>query len=115
MIFTATRGPKVYRLRAAVGVDSYGDPVEDWDAPVRERLYRAIVQEPTTEEVDTSGKRLVTGERVLFSPGALDLTADDRIEVDGEVWRVSGTPKTRQGFAMGVYTSATLTRSERRA
>lgn len=112
MIFTATRGPKVYRLRASQGVDSYGDPVESWDAPERVRLYRAVVQEPTTVEEESPGKRVVSGERALYAPSALDLVSGDRIEVDGEVWRVQGEPKVRRGFAMGVYTSATLARSE---
>lgn len=112
MIFTATRGPKVYRLRASQGVDSYGDPVESWDAPERVRLYRAVIQEPTTVEEESPGKRVVSGERALYTPYAADLLSGDRIEVGGEVWRVQGEPKIRRGLAMGVYTSATLARSE---
>lgn len=112
MILNSTRGPKAYRLRASQGVDSYGDPVEDWDAPERVLLYRAIVQEPDTVEVEGVGKRVVSGERVLYAPTALDLVSGDRVEVDGEVWRVQGEPKVRRGLAMGVYTSATLARSE---
>lgn len=114
MIFNATRAPKVYRIRAARSLDSYGDPVDDWDNPVRERLPRAILQAPSSVEVDGTGKRLVTGERSLYAPYPLDLTAEDRIEVGGEVWRVDGDPIIRQGFAMGVYTTATLVRADRR-
>jgi len=111
VIFTARTTP-VYRLRASQGVDSYGDPVEDWDRPERVLLPGAVVQEPTTEEEEAPGKRVTTGERVLYAPRALDLDEGDRVEVEGEVWRVEGRPKVRRGLAMGVYTSATLSRSE---
>lgn len=112
VILHAGRSPAVYRLKPGAGTDSYGDPVEDWENPVRERLYRATVQEPRTEEIDSAGKRVVSGERALYLPYASDLAAEDRIEIDGEVWRVEGRPKVRRGLAMGVYTSATLSRAE---
>lgn len=114
MLLSLHRGPKVYRLRPGQGVDSYGDPIEDWDNPVRELLYQAVLQEPDTEEEDGAGNRLVTGQRVLYAPRALDLQAEDRVEVDGQLWRVQGDPKIRRGLAMGVYTSATLARTDRR-
>jgi head-tail adaptor len=102
--------PAVYRLRAGSTVDSYGDPVESWTAPQRTLLKGATVQDVNTEEVEGATRTLVRGEKALYAPGAIDLTEDDRIEVDGVVWRVNGLPNVRRGLASSVYTTATLTR-----
>lgn len=105
--------PTIYRLRAGVGVDSYGDPVESWDAAERVPLRGATVQDQRvgTEEIEGVVRHIIRDEKVLFVPGAADLTASDRIEVSGEVWRVNGAPNVRAGLASSVYTTATLSRS----
>lgn len=103
--------PTVYRLRAGTGTDSYGDPVESWDSPERVKLTGARVQDVRAEEVDGAVRRIIRGEKVLFVPGAVDLTENDRVEVSGEVWRVNAPPTVRAGLASTVYTTASLTRS----
>lgn len=105
------RGPAVYRLRQGTEPDSYGDLVASWASPSRTRLPGAQVQDVSTEEVDGAARKIVRGEKVLFVPRAVDLVAADRIEADGETWRVEGTPTLRRGFALGVYTTAILHRT----
>ena len=95
--------PPVYRLRPSAGSDSYGDPVESWANPQRTLLPRAQVQVPTS----TLPESLQT-DRVLHVPGTADVTARDRIEYDGAIWRIEGTPIVRRGLASGVYTTAPL-------
>lgn len=112
MLLTSYKiAPSVYRLRAGVTEDSYGDPVESWDVPERVRLKGATVQDVNAEEVDGATRRLIRGEKVLFAPGKVDLTENDRIEVSGEVWRVNAPPTIRSGLASTVYTTASLTRN----
>lgn len=103
--------PAIYRLRATAGTDSYGDPVESWDAPSRVKLTGATVQDVKAEEVDGAVRRIIRGEKALFVPGAADLTENDRVEVSGVVWRVNAPPVVRIGLGSGAYTTATLTRS----
>lgn len=96
----------IYRLRPTVTPDSLGDPVESWAQPQRDRLRGAAVQAASSEE---SGQ-LLEDERRLFVAGRADVKSDDRIEVDGETWRVDGNPVVSQGLAVGTVTAAKLTR-----
>ncbi|AYN58490.1 head closure Hc1 [Arthrobacter phage Liebe] len=102
--------PPVYRLRAGTTTDSYGDPVESWDAPDRVRLRGASVQDVTVAEGEGVARRVIRREWTLFAPGAVDLTADDRVEYEGDVWRVDGDPATKRGLGSAVYTVCALTR-----
>ncbi|QNO12671.1 head-to-tail stopper [Arthrobacter phage Snek] len=106
-------GPKtpVYRLRAVAALDSYGDPIESWAAPAKTRLFGARVQDTKTDEEDSTGRRIVRGEKTLFAPGVADLTEDDRIEYEGQIWRVNGVPSVRRGLGSLSFTTAYLTRS----
>ena len=110
MILGNRRGPKVYRLRPGTRTDGYGDPVEDWDAPVKVELKRATFDDVTSAEEDGVVRRLVRNERQLFVPGKADLTLADRVEIEGVAWRVDGDPVVRRGLASGTYTTATLRR-----
>jgi hypothetical protein len=101
----------VFRLRAAATVDSFGDPVEGWDVPERAPLRGADVQRGGSIEVDGELRALTTSEARLFAPSALDLTEDDRVEADGELWTVEGPPLVRRGLASSVYTLALLRRA----
>jgi head-tail adaptor len=103
-------GAPIYRLRCAITMDSYGSPHEDWSAPYRHRLPGARVQDVSNNEVEGIERRLIRGERLLFVPGRCDLTDDDRVDVGGEIWRVSAYPTVRVGLASAVYTTATLVR-----
>ena len=109
MILTAPAyAPVVTRLRAGATTDSYGDPVESWDTPERFVLRGASVQDVSVVEEDGVTRRVLRGVRTLYVPGAADLTAEDRVEVSGEVWTVDGKPEVRRGLASSVYTTARL-------
>lgn len=107
----STPAPPIYRLRATATTDSYGDPVESWTTPERVLLKGAHVQVATTNEVDGDDRHIIRGEKTLFVPGAVDLTENDRIEVEGLVWRVNGVPVVRRGLGSLTYTTANLTRT----
>lgn len=105
-----TRARPVYRLRPGTTRDYDGDLVESWDAPERQRLRGAVVHDVTSSEKDGIVTRLTEGERLLLVPSAADLHRDDRVEVDGEIWRVDGDPVVRRSESMGTFTSAQLVR-----
>lgn len=102
----------VFRLRASTGTDTYGDPVLDWTQPERIRLRNAIVGEPRNAEVEGGASRTLSGTRELRVLGLVDLTAADRIEDAGVVWRVEGEPRVHRSLAAGTFTAATLVRAE---
>ncbi|QOP65139.1 head closure Hc1 [Arthrobacter phage Phives] len=111
MLLTAyRRAPSVYRLRPGTKLDSYGDPVESWDTPERVLLRGASVQSVSVVEEEGVARHITRGQKTLYAPGAVDLTASDRVEVAGEVWQVDGDPVTRSGLASTVYTTAALKR-----
>lgn len=111
MLLNAPGRKPVYRLRPGTKLDSYGDPVDDWANPVRVRLPGAKVEHAETVEEDNVVRRVLRDERVLFVPGSPELAASDRVEVDGETWRVNGTPNRRRGLASSAYTTAVLTQT----
>lgn len=104
------RAPSVYRLRPGTVTDSYGDPVESWTTPDRVLLRGATVQSVSVVEDEGTARHVIRGEKSLYAPGAVDLTAEDRIECDGQIWRVDGDPVVRRGLASTVYTTASLER-----
>lgn len=111
MLFTAgTTTPAVYRLRSTSALDSDGDSVESWDTPERTLLRAAVVQPVSTKEEDGVIRRLVSDEYLLLVPGFPDLKATDRVEYEGDVWRIDGTPIRRRAQGSGSYTTAPLTR-----
>lgn len=113
-MLTSIPGLPVYRLRPYERVDSVGDTVRSWDTPKRELIRRAQVQEVTSRDTD-GNVVVIDGERRLLIDGPRpDLTATDRVEYDGEVWRIDGKPLTRPGLAMGTHTVAKLIRHETR-
>jgi hypothetical protein len=112
MLLTSYRvTPAVYRLRAGTTTDSYGDPVEDWSNPERTPLPGASVQFVEAVEEDGVIRYIRQDERVLFAPGAPEITREDRIEVDGEIWRVHGTPNYRRGLASTAFVTVALTQA----
>lgn len=100
----------VYRLRPTATTDSYGDPVISWTNPSRLPLFGASVGPSASTETESPTADTVRAERVLIAPGAVDITATDRVEVDGQVWRIDGVPDVRSGFVLGVHTTASLRR-----
>lgn len=107
-------GPPVYRLRPAERVDSVGDTVRSWTDPNRVRLKGADVQEVSSREADGTVVRLDGERRLLIDGPRPDLTATDRIEYLGEVWRIDGEPLTKPALAIGTTTVARLIRHETR-
>jgi hypothetical protein len=112
MIFTRFRpdSPAVVRLRATTRTDSYGDTAEDWTLPSWLALPEALVQDRTSTETDGSGRSITRTEKVLLHPGALDLTARDRVELDGVTYRIEGEPSVRRGLRGASHTTAVLRR-----
>lgn len=110
------RSPRVYRVRPGTTTDSDGDSVESWENPDRLRLRNVTLQESSSEDEDglaqrsLGSKRLTRSGRKIFVPYAADIVANDRIEIDGQLWRVDGNPNPRRGLATSVYTTVTLAR-----
>lgn len=101
-----------YRLRARVAEDSRGEVVRSWTDPERVRIPRATFRRrSSTELADVDGSRLAA-DAALYIVGAFDLEPDDRIEADGEVWRVDGEPLVRRGLGSQTFTSAALARAK---
>lgn len=110
MLLTPYTLPTVYRLRAGMTVDSYGDPVESWTTPERTPLRGATVQNLSIVEDDGVSRHITRRRKTLYAPGTVDLRKEDRIEADGEIWKVDGDPVIRAGLATTVYTTAELER-----
>lgn len=110
MLLTGKSEQPIYRLRAAIVEDSYGDTSEDWRNPGRVPIRGASAQTVSTDETEGVARRVLEDERVLYVPRREDLTAEDRIEVDGDVWRIDGDPIVRRGLASAAYTTAKLRR-----
>lgn len=89
-------GELVVILRARRVIDPYSGELEDldWTDPI-EIPYPGCAVEPrsTDEPFDIERWRapVITGIRV-FGPPDMDVTADDRALVRGEVWEVDGDP-----------------------
>lgn len=99
----------VVRLRPGTSTDLRGETVESWARPDRAPLKGATVELTSTTEADGT-RRVLRDERTLRFPRAVDLRAEDRVEIDGEVWRVDGEPFVERGLARGVETRAALVR-----
>lgn len=111
-MLTSSTATIAYRLRAGTKADSYGDLVESW-APAdvtRTRIRGASVQPPQTSEVTLLTGVKLSADRILLATGRVDLTATDRVEHKGEVYRIDGDPVTLPSLASGVLTVANLVR-----
>ncbi|HWK92604.1 MAG TPA: hypothetical protein VNR17_10135 [Luteimicrobium sp.] len=97
-------------VRPTTGVDSYGDPFEDWTHPTRTRLPGATVQARDSVETAGDGRVRIVTTRVLYARGLVDLTAADRVDVDGVRFQVDGEPAAHRGASIA-YTSAVLKRA----
>ncbi|GAA2230224.1 head-tail adaptor protein [Herbiconiux moechotypicola] len=115
MILTGYRKrPAVYRLRPGTVTDSYGDPVESWTSPVRAAIPFADFSTRDADEDETSTGSSTSETATLTIRGVFDLTEEDRVEVDGLVWRVDGPPSRPTGFIVKATTVASLTRTKGR-
>lgn len=110
MLGTIYAAKPTVRLRPRASADSYGDPVLDHSNPTRSRIRGAMVQPRPASEDETPSATSLRDERVLYAVGVVDLTASDRVEVEGAVWRVEATPIVYHGLASGAHTFANLVR-----
>lgn len=119
MLRETNRQSPVYLLVPSTSLDSYGDPIYDWDSPQRVIIPGAEIQRNTTEDKDVAtgtqtdrlGKMIATGrgpEMLIYS----QVTNASRIEQDGKVWRVTGEPNIKQGLInSNTHLTASLTRT----
>ena len=100
-----------YRLRPGERTDSLGDTVRDWQSPERKRIPGATLESVTGTAADGS-VLVIESERRLLIVGTFDLASTDRVEADGEVWRVNGPPAVKRGLITGTHTAVRLKRHE---
>ncbi|AWY06642.1 head-to-tail stopper [Microbacterium phage Zeta1847] len=113
-MLTTLRSPDlVHRLRPGTRVDGVGDTVRDWRTPERVRIPNATL-EPVTSTATDGSVLIIESQRRLLIVGTFDLKATDRVEADGEVWRVDGVPAVRRGLITGTHTAVKLERIEAR-
>ena len=113
MLTTLRSTDEVFRLRAVETTDSVGDKVRSWASPARARIPNEALESVSGTATDGTVIEL-DSERRLLIVGAYDLTSLDRIEADGEVWRVNGKPAVKRGLMLGTHTVAKLKRHEAR-
>jgi head-tail adaptor len=108
-----SRSIAAYRLRARVAEDSRGEIRRSWTDPERVKIPRVadFQRRGSRELVDANGDRDLADAR-LYLVGAFDLEGDDRVEVDGEVWRIDGKPVARRGLGSSTVTSVALMHAE---
>lgn len=90
----AVIGETVYRLRAELTVDGYGDRAPDWSDPARMALMGAAVA-PQSQREDLIGRdaTLTTATVYVRASALVDVRASDRMEVRGVVFDVDGEPQ----------------------
>lgn len=111
MIFEAARrGPvRAFLVEARGGLDSYGDPVDDWADPVLTPIKGAVVQSVSSVETFADGTARTVTTRVLRVPGDPGIAENDRVDVDGERFTVEGLTAVHRGLtARPVYTTVAL-------
>lgn len=81
-------------VRRAARTVSRGSSVMDWDAASEHVLKRCSVQPAQT--VRTTGDRTlaIADGATLYAPFGADVEAGDRIEFEGAVYEVDGSPMT---------------------
>lgn len=114
MILESASGPLIYRQRAQLVEDSYGDMIASWDSPEETLLRKAQVQYDKlmrTKETDVAdGDTASTHGHLYYYSGPIDIAMTDRIRYGSEVWRIDGVAATRQSLGSGTYTHAKLIR-----
>lgn len=89
-------GEPAFVLRAKRVLDPYSGETEalDWTDVERIGPYEWCALAPRkTDEPAVSGERPVVIEATVYSPHPdMDLTAQDRIEIAGQVWDIDGEP-----------------------
>ncbi len=81
------------------GFDDYGNTVVEWDE-VHEALPCRLDDQGGSET--TLNQDSIDRRATLFVEASAELTALDRVEVDGETWEVTGQPVARRN-TVGVH------------
>lgn len=83
--------------------DAYGRPTKTWTAPRDEKAY--AFDPGGSFEPFYPGREKVVTTPTIFAPYSLEVTAQDRITVEGDLYEVSGDPsywKSPAGKKLGV-------------
>lgn len=80
----------------ADGFDDYGNPQVEW-AEVAEDIPCRVFEQPGKELTDDRAS--IVRQATLYVQAGTDVTAQDRVEVDGVTWEVSGPPVPAVGAA----------------
>jgi hypothetical protein len=78
------------RQRATTGTDARNNQQASWATP-SEVTYACLVYAPTTSEIRDNGDRVEVDLQVVLPPDA-DVTAKDRLVIDGTTYDVIGQP-----------------------
>lgn len=93
--FPLPGGETVTRLRAAVRIDSMGNPVEDWSVPTSAPVGPCAISTTPGQTADPFrvGRNPLDIDAVLYvSATTVDVAARDRIEMRGRTYNVDGEP-----------------------
>lgn len=119
MLRETNRQSPVYLLVPTAGLDSYGDPIDNFGEPTRVLIPGAEIQRNSTEDKDLAtgsqtdrlGKLIATGRAHELDIYRM-VTEASRIEQDGKVWRIQGEPNIKQGLInTNTHLTASLTRT----
>lgn len=98
-------------LKASTSTDAYGNPSTDWDA-AHEQHVAGWLQAGASSETHSNARDVVESSYRLFLRPGTDLSARDRVRIDGVTYRVDGEPRTPRTLLRTAYTSARLVRLE---
>lgn len=79
--------------------DKYGDP--STDAPVRTTVTGCRIAPNDGADIAERGEPGTVDDVTVYMPSGVDIVATDGIEIDGVVWRISGSPRIWAGTRTG--------------
>jgi len=79
-------------LRAPLVDDGYGNQVPDWSNPSRTEVTGCRLQPERAADYVLDREAVTTRWR-LFAPASIDLRSTDRVEHNGVVYEVDGSPE----------------------
>lgn len=83
----------IVRVRPTITTDRYGNRVLDYGADAERCTIAGAFAAPTSSaSIRGDGRDGVTVGLTLFAPYGTELHHDDRIEVDGVLYRIEGAP-----------------------
>lgn len=85
--------------------DAYGNPETTWET-IAEGIPCRIHENSSTETL--GDRESIERTALCFLEADTDVTAYDRLEINGETWEVDGAPVTRVGLAAAHHIEANL-------